>query len=102
MRHGYFIAQTGQLCGDPEFAAQSKELFESLGLPLGCDHKNCPKGEACEDRYYKFCNHYDGSSYCQKEDGSISRVICLRDFFREEFKVMVHLLPLLEENKNLN
>jgi hypothetical protein len=78
MRNGYFIAQTGELKGDPEFAAQSKELFDSLGLNT------------------EFSGHYYGASFCQKEDGTISRIICLRDFFREEFKVMVHMLPLLK------
>ena len=104
MRHGYFIAQTGEMRGDPEFAAQSKALFETLGVPQGCEHKNCPQGEACPDRCYKFCGTYDGASMAQHEpDSEVSRVICLRDFFREEFKVMVKMLPLVKEvAKTLN
>ena len=104
MRHGYFIAQTGEMHGDPEFAAQSKALFESLNVPMGCDHKSCPKGEACPDRYYKFCGTYDGASLAQADpEGPVSRVISMRDFFREEFKVMVHMLSLAKESpKTLN
>lgn len=80
MRHGYFIAETGEMHGDPEFAERSKALFEALDLNP------------------KFCGNYDGASMAQHDpEGPISKVICLRDFFRTEFKVIVHMLPLVKD-----
>jgi hypothetical protein len=75
MRHGYFLPLQNKLCGDMEFANESKELYDSLGLS------------------YEFAGRFDGASIFQRESGEIVKRVCLQDFFDSQLKVLVRDLP---------
>jgi hypothetical protein len=99
MRHGYFLPLQDKLCGDMEFANESKELYDSLGFTKECDHNKCSQGQACGARYYKYAGRFDGVSIFQRDSGEIVKRVCLQDFFSTEHKVLVKDHPFTENGK---
>lgn len=89
MRFGYFIPKQDLLCGDEEYARQSREIYDSFGLPKSCDHSDCKLKEACPGRYYKDANHYDGVSIFTRDDGTTVKRVAMRNLFSVDFKVYV-------------
>jgi hypothetical protein len=82
MRHGYFLPLQGKLCGDAEFANESKELYDSLVVSE-----------------YKFAGRFDGVSIFQRDNGEIVKRLCIQDFFSAELKVLVKDHPFTENGK---
>lgn len=89
MRHGYFLPLQNLMCGDLAFATESREIYIALGFSKACDHSNCKLGEECPGRYYKYAGHYEGVSIFERDDGSLVKRICLRNYFHPEFKHVV-------------
>ena len=73
MRHGGYIAKQDLLYGDAEYAVQSKELYDALGLNR------------------KFAQHFDGVSIFMIHSWSegLIRRFCITNFFDPKFKVTV-------------
>lgn len=93
IQHGYFIPLQHEMRGELSFADEARDLYSSLGFSMGCKHDQCPEGESCQERYYKFAGRFDSVSVYQLEDGSIIRRVSLEDFFSPEFRVVVKDYP---------
>lgn len=75
MKHGYFIPSHNKFYGDMEFATESRELWQVLGLSD------------------KFAGRYDGVSIHQLDNGTVVKRACVQDFFSEKLRVIVKDYP---------